>query len=156
MKDGLTLQSVLSRAIQKEIESQGLYRDLAITAHDDAAREILFQLVEAERKHEALLRRYQRGELGNGALKPEYVVDYKIVEHLEQSPVTPGMRPEEVLLFAANREKVTRDFYLALAAVHPPGEVKTLLEELAAQELDHKQRAEYLYTEIAFPQTDGG
>jgi rubrerythrin len=31
-----------------------------------------------------------------------------------------------------------------------------LLEKLAAQELEHKQRIESLYTEVAFPQTDGG
>ena len=30
------------------------------------------------------------------------------------------------------------------------------LEELAAQELEHKNRVETLYTEVAFPQTDGG
>ncbi|GAG30212.1 unnamed protein product [marine sediment metagenome] len=29
-------------------------------------------------------------------------------------------------------------------------------QELASQELEHKQKAEFLYTEVAFPQTDGG
>ena len=28
--------------------------------------------------------------------------------------------------------------------------------ELATQELEHKQKAGFLYTEVAFPQTDGG
>jgi rubrerythrin len=31
-----------------------------------------------------------------------------------------------------------------------------LLEDLAAQELEHKQKVEFLFTEVAFPQTDGG
>ncbi len=34
--------------------------------------------------------------------------------------------------------------------------VKSLLERLASQELEHKQRVEFLYTEVAFPQTNGG
>ncbi len=35
-------------------------------------------------------------------------------------------------------------------------EVKRLLERLASQELEHKQRVEFLYAEVAFPQTNGG
>ncbi len=35
-------------------------------------------------------------------------------------------------------------------------EVKRLLERLASQELEHKQRVEFLYAEVAFPQADGG
>jgi len=46
--------------------------------------------------------------------------------------------------------------YLGLAQIHPAGEVKKLLEELAVQELEHKQKMEFLYSEVAFPQTDGG
>jgi rubrerythrin len=40
--------------------------------------------------------------------------------------------------------------------VHPSGRVRSLLEQLASQELDHKRRVEFIYTEVAFPQTDGG
>ncbi|GAI40314.1 unnamed protein product, partial [marine sediment metagenome] len=46
--------------------------------------------------------------------------------------------------------------YLSLAQIHPTGKVKRLIEGLAAQELEHKQRVEFLYTEVAFPQTNGG
>ena len=66
------------------------------------------------------------------------------------------MKLQEVFLLAANREMASHDFYQSLAQIHPPGEVQRLLEELAAQELEHKQRVEFLYTEVAFPQTDGG
>jgi rubrerythrin len=31
-----------------------------------------------------------------------------------------------------------------------------MLEQLASQELEHKRRVEFIYTEVAFPQTDGG
>ena len=33
---------------------------------------------------------------------------------------------------------------------------KVKLEGLSRQELEHKQKVEFLYTEVAFPQTDGG
>jgi rubrerythrin len=66
------------------------------------------------------------------------------------------MALKDVFLLAANREKASHDFYSKLAAVHPMGGVRRLLEQLADQELEHKRRVEFLYTEVAFPQTDGG
>jgi rubrerythrin len=66
------------------------------------------------------------------------------------------MKLKDVFLLAANREKASHEFYLGLAQIHPDGGVKQLIEKLAAQELEHKQRVEFLYTEVAFPQTDGG
>ena len=35
-------------------------------------------------------------------------------------------------------------------------ELESEATELASQELEHNQKAEFLYTEVAFPQTDGG
>lgn len=66
------------------------------------------------------------------------------------------MQLKDVFLLAANREMHSHRLYLALASLHPPGEVKRLLEELASQELQHKQKVEFLHSEVAFPQTDGG
>jgi len=66
------------------------------------------------------------------------------------------MKLKDVFLLAANHEKASHEFYLSLARIHSTGEVKRLIERLAAQELEHKQRVEFLYTEVAFPQTNGG
>jgi rubrerythrin len=152
----LTVQSILEKAIQKEIESQHLYRDLSQKMTDAMANDAFRQLSREERGHENLLRKYLRGELGEGVLKREQVLDYKIAEHLEQPEISLGMELKDVFLLAANREKASYEFYLSLAGVHPSGQVKRLLEQLASQELEHKQRVEFLYAETAFPQTDGG
>jgi rubrerythrin len=156
MTTQLTVESVLKKAIEKEIESQHLYRDLSQKMKDKAAKDAFKQLSQEELGHEKLLRKYLRGELKQGALKREHVLDYKIAEYLEQPELSPGMKLKDVFLLAARREKASHEFYLSLARVHPSGEVKRLLEQLASQELKHKQRVEFLYTETAFPQTDGG
>jgi rubrerythrin len=156
MATQLTLENVLTKAIQREIESQHLYRDLSRKMTDEAAKDAFRQLSQEEEEHENLLRKYLRGELKGGALKREHVLDYKIAEHLEQPEISPGMKLKDTFLLAANREKASHEFYLSLAGVHPAGEVKVLLERLAREELKHKQRVEFLYTETAFPQTDGG
>ncbi len=85
-----------------------------------------------------------------------HVVDYKIAERLDQPEISPNMTLREIFLLAANRERMSHEFYVSLAEVHPAGEVKKLLKRLATQELQHKQRVELLYTQVAFPQTDGG
>jgi len=156
MANQLTVQSILERAIEKEIESQQLYRDLGQKMTNAAARDAFVQLSREEQGHEDLLRKYLRGELGEGGLKKEQVLDYKIAEHLEQPEITPGMGLKDVFLVAANREKAAHKFYFSLAGVHLSGRVRSLLEQLASQELEHKRRVEFIYTEVAFPQTDGG
>ncbi len=156
MKDPLTIYFVMQRAIEKEIEAQEMYRDLSGMVTEKAAKDMFVTLRGVEKKHEDLLRQYQAGQLGEGSLKPDHVVDYHIAEHLETPEVTPDMALDEVLLLAANREKASYDLYMALAAEHEPGEVKTLFEDLAEQEIGHKQRVEEIYTEVAFPQTSGG
>jgi rubrerythrin len=151
-----TLEEILERAIQKEIESQHLYSDLSQKMTNDAAKDALQQLSGQEQGHQSILEQYQRGELKGGTLSRRQVIDYKIAEHLDQSEISPDMQLKDVFLLVANREMHSHELYLALAGIHPPGEAKRLLEELASQELDHKQRVEFLYTEVAFPQTYGG
>ncbi len=156
MATQFTLKEILERAIQKEIESQRLYSDLSQKMTNDAAKDALRQLSQQEQGHRTLLEKYQRGELKAGTLSREQVIDYKIAEHLDQPEISPDMQLKDVFLLAANRELHSHELYSALAGLHPPGETKRLLEELASQELEHKQKVEFLYTEVAFPQTDGG
>ena len=156
MPTQLTLREVLEKGIRKEIESQLLYSELSQKAKDKATKEAFQNLVRQEQGHQKLLERYLRGELKKGALSRQQAVNYKIAEQLDQPEISPDMELKNVFLLAAKREKAAHEFYLGLAQIHPAGEIKRLIEELAAQELEHKQRLELLYTEVAFPQTDGG
>ena len=156
MATHLTLEKVLEKAIQKEIDSQRLYGNLSQQITDEAAKDAFQELARQEQGHQQLLEQYLRGELKEGTLSRGQVVDYKIAELLDQPEISPDMKLKEVFLLAANREKTSHEFYLGLAQIHPDGKVKRLIEGLAAQELEHKQRVEFLYTEVAFPQTNGG
>lgn len=156
MATQLTLKEVLKKAIQKEIESQHLYSDLSQQVTDETDKDAFQELVRQEQGHQQLLEQYLRGELKGGTLSRGQVIDYKIAERLDQPEISLDMKLKDVFLLAANREKASHEFYLSLAQIHPAGEVKRLIEELASQELKHKQRVEFLYTEVAFPQTNGG
>ena len=156
MATNLTLEEVLEKAVQKEIESQRIYSDLSQKMTDKAARDAFSELAQQEEGHQQLLEKYIKGELKEGTLNKGEAVDYRIAEHFDQPEISPDMKLKDVFLLAANREKASHELYLSLAHIHPDGEVKTLFEDLAAQELGHKQRVEFLYNEVAFPQTDGG
>jgi len=156
MASEFTLEKILERAIQKEIDSQTIYNTLSRGVKDKYAKGALQDLVKYEKEHQLMLERYRRGELKGGALSRDHIIDYRIAEHLEQSEISSKMTLKEVFLLAANREKASHELYLDLADIHPQGEVRRMFETLAAQELEHKQKVEYLYTEVAFPQTDGG
>ena len=156
MATQFTLNEILEKAIQKEIGSRLLYIDLSQKMKEQFAKNAFQELARQEQGHQNLLEQYQQGELKAGTLSRGQAVDYKIAEHLYQPEISTDMQLKDVFLLAANREMHSHELYLALAGIHPPGEAKRLLEELASQELEHKQRVESLYTDIAFPQIDGG
>jgi rubrerythrin len=156
MENQLTLREVLEGAIQKEIMSRFLYIGLRQRVKNQASRDAFQSLAEQEVVHQCILEDYLHGQFKEGVLSSDLVLDYKIAEYLDQPEISPTMEIKDVFLLAANKEKIAHDLYARLSEIHPNGHVKHLLENLAAQELEHKHRLESLYTEVAFPQTDGG
>lgn len=152
----LTLREVLEEAIRKEIMSRFLYIGLRQRMKNRASKDAFQLLAEQEESHQRILEDYLRGKYKEGSLSPGLVVDYKVAECLDQPEISPTMEIKEVFLMAAHREKAAHELYKSLSAIHPNGQVKHLLETLSAQELEHKSRLETIYTEVAFPQTDGG
>jgi rubrerythrin len=156
MESNLTLREVLEASIQKEIMSRFLYIGLRQRMKNQAAKEAFSLLADQEETHQKILEDYLHGKMKEGALSSNLVVDYKIADCLDQPEITPSMELKEVFLVAAQKEKAAHDLYFNLAAIHPNGQVKHLLVDLAGQEMEHKNRVESLYSEVAFPQTDGG
>jgi rubrerythrin len=79
-----------------------------------------------------------------------------VVEHTERPEIRKGMTTRDVYLVAAAKELAAHNLYQELAAIHPGGAVKDMLLRMAREELKHKEKVEYLYTNTAFPQTAGG
>ena len=83
-------------------------------------------------------------------------VDYKIAEYLEEPDIDGDLRSQEVYLIAAHRENRSHQFYTELANLHAEGELQSMLLKMANEELKHKEKMEYLYSNTAFTQTSGG
>jgi len=151
-----TMEDILKLAIQREIASQELYTKLASRVTHTGTQYVFSLLVQQEKEHQFILEKYLHGGFSSGSLDLKHTVDYHIAEHLNQPEITINMDLPAVFLMAANREKEAQEFYQELADLHLPGEPRSLLEKLANEELGHKRNVEQMYTEVAFPQTDGG
>jgi len=152
----LNLKDILDVAVLKEIEAQELYAELCRGSESPTVREAFQALIRQEKQHQSILEKYRAGELRQGALRMEHPCDYHIAEHFAEPKPSAGMGLKDAFLLAADREKASHEFYLKLAHLHLEGAVKVLLYKLASEELEHKTVVEALFTEVAFPQTDGG
>ena len=151
-----TLSSVINMAIDKEQEAYDFYMDLYNLVEDKEAKSTLKYIAQEEAKHKEFLITCQEGRFCSEVLKLETPVDYKIIEHMKKHDIKKDIKSAEVYLIAANRESNAYNFYDSLAKSYPAGDVKELLTKMASEELKHKEKMEYLYSNTAFPQTAGG
>jgi rubrerythrin len=157
MEKDRQLGKIIEFAVEKEQAARTFYLDLMGRVAEASTRDSLEFLANEEAKHKEFLEKYLRGEIPEGTLRLTEVMDYRILEHLEEEPVvSESLSSEEAFLLAAKREQASHLFYGDLSRVHPEGPVKDLLAKMANEELRHKEKVEYLYANTAFPQTSGG
>lgn len=80
------------------------------------------------------------------------VHDLHLAEHLKVPEVTEDLAPKDALALAIKRSDALSRFYQAMAELQAPGEIRSRLEYLAKSELSHKDKLEYLYDNVAFPE----
>ena len=151
-----TVAEILEIAIGREEAAYDFYMDIYDKVADPSVKDTVEFIAGEEKKHKAFLVSYRDGKYGAEALRMADVVDYKIAEYLEEPEVADDSSSEEIYLIAAHREARSHQFYLELANMHADGELKVMLTKMANEELKHKEKMEYLYSNTAFPQTSGG
>ncbi len=150
------LGNYIDIAIQREEEAYAFYTDLISRVLDSSAKDALTLLAGEEKKHKAFLVNYRDGGYGADALRLSHPIDYKIAEHMDNPDIKKDMASKDVFLVAAHRELNSYNFYKGLAELHPDGEIKQIFLKMASEELNHKEKVEYLYSNAAFAQTAGG
>lgn len=143
-------------AIGREEDAYAFYMDLYEKVEEEAARETLKWIANEEMKHRQFLVDYRDGNLQAKAMRMSDVTYYKIAEYQEEPEANKDMDSSGIFLLAAHRELNSYKFYSELAELHPEGETRTVLLKMANEELKHKEKMEYLYTNTTFRQTSGG
>jgi rubrerythrin len=80
------------------------------------------------------------------------VHDAHLAEHLQVPKITEDLSPKDALALAIKRSEGLVRFYQSLLELQPEGEIRRRLEYLARAELNHKDKLEYLYDNVAFPE----
>jgi rubrerythrin len=151
-----TIADIIDRAIHREDEAYDFYMDIYHKVQDPSVKDTVEFIAKEEIKHKEFLVGYRAGDYGSNSLRMADVVDYKIAEYLEEPEVDSDSSREDVYLIASHREARSHLFYTELAGMHADSELKTMLLKMANEELKHKEKMEYLYSNAAFPQTSGG
>jgi rubrerythrin len=154
--EDIKVSEIIEKAIQREEEAFLFYMDIKEKVTDPQAKDTIKFIAGEEKKHKEFLIKYRDGGYGASALRMADVVSYRIAEHQDEPEVAKDMKPEDVFLVASHRELSSFHFYTELAELHADGELKEILIKIANEELKHKEKMEYLYTNTAFPQTSGG
>ena len=150
------LESLIEMAVKNEEEAYASYMELSGLVADKTAKDTLIFLAEEEKQHKAYLLKYRDGSFRENDMPLNTPVDYHVAETMNKPAPRKETTASEVFLIAANKELDACNFYKSLAEIHPEGNVREMLFRMAAQELKHKEKVEYLYANTVFTQTAGG
>jgi rubrerythrin len=142
MKFG-NLNDVMKFAIQREEEAARTYGKLLGIAKEEAAKRLLADLKKEEEHHKKILQGLTRAKVDAAASKS--VKDLMISDYLVEEPLTPEMNFQDLLIFAAKKERKAAQLYSDLARRSSAKDQKSLFEFLAKQEKAHKLRLELEY-----------
>jgi len=141
--DFSTFNDVIVFAIRREEEAAKSYGDLFKMAKEESARKLLIDLQEEEKNHKKILQGLT--EVRAEAAAGKDVRDLKISDYLVAEPLDPEMNFQDLLIFAAKKEKKAVELYRDLAKEAKTKELKRLFEYLEKQEKAHKLRLELEY-----------
>ncbi|MGQ9688494.1 MAG: ferritin family protein [Desulfobaccales bacterium] len=145
----IELRPLIEQAIRQEELAHEFYTRLAkLVTHEDT-RETLEWLAKDELEHKAFL---ESCLTPSGCTLVGEAHDTHLAEVMKAPAITAEMTPKEALMVAMKREEGSYHFYQRLASLQPPGEAREFLEKMAKIELAHKEKVEYLFANVAFPE----
>jgi rubrerythrin len=133
-----TVEEVLRKAIQSEVETRVYYQKLAERAGSPEVRKRMLELADTELVHRAKMERKYREEVGKAPPDPEPV-------KFELPPDLVKLDMPRALKHALERERESESYFRFMAERVPETELGHLFMELADIEWKHKTdlQAEY-------------
>lgn len=146
------LQSIIRTAIQREIDANTFYSNVAKLAITPHGRDLLLDMAAQELGHRNRLEAMLKGDVFKvlSRKQQKQVVDLKITDYLVEEPLSADSDLQTILIVAGKREKASSELYSALARVAGDPEVVKLFEFLANEEMTHKRRVETMYDELVY------
>lgn len=137
--------AVLDYAIDKEIEANQFYVDMAKQMKNQAMREVFEAFAKEELGHKAKLEAIKQGK----EVQPvKNITDLRIADYTVDVEPAPDMSYQDALILAMKKEKVAFRLYLDLADQVENEDQKALFLSLAQEEAKHKLRFEIEYDDV--------
>jgi rubrerythrin len=144
-----TIEKALEIGSEMELESYTLYIETAKKAKYPGAKKLLEEIADEEKRHrEYFLRGLEDPSNIMMRTLDEDIPDLKITDKLVKVPLDPQADYPQVLIFAAQREKTTHDFYVQIARKFKDTEIGKMFNNFAKEELRHKYLLEKEYDDV--------
>jgi len=141
--------AVLEYAIEKEIEANQFYTDLAKQMKNPAMRKVFEAFAKEELGHKTKLEGIKQGKKIQPAKK---VTDLRIADYTVDVEPAPDMSYQDALILAMKKEKAAFRLYLDLADQVENEDQKALFLSLVQEEAKHKLRFEIEYDDVMLNQ----
>jgi len=144
-----TIEKALKTGAEMELESYTLYTKTAEEAEYPGAKVLLTELAEDEKKHrDYFLKALEDPQSVEIKAVEEDIPDLKITDQLVKVPLDPQANYPQILVFSAQREKATHDFYVQIAQQLKDTELGKMFHVFAKEELRHKYLIEKEYDDV--------
>ena len=149
--DTATYKGVIEKAIAGESEAKEFYLQVSKRIKDTYLQELFLDFSKEEEKHEKILSEL----LQAGKIEPSFfgeAPEYKVAETIQLPTVTDDMDLKDAIGLAMKTEEMAMLKYQKLAQECNDAELKTVFNNLAAMEKDHKFKMENAFVEVAYPE----
>jgi len=141
-----SVSDIITFAIEREKEAADGYGHMAGIASTPGLREFLLFLRQEEESHRRLLEGLTEEVLDG--LVPAFVPDLRLIDYLAEEKPADVISLQELLIFAAQKEKKSAELYDTLARMAEASGHHRVFEFLAGQEWAHKLKIETEYEKI--------
>lgn len=138
-------REVIEFAIEKEKDAVSFYEDASSQQKFSDAREMFKDFANEERKHQALLEGFLKGEKTIADYDLKWIPDMKRSDYLVDIPYEKGMSYADILRLAMKREEKALALYNKLAREIDNKELEQTFKMLSQEEAKHKLALETLY-----------
>jgi rubrerythrin len=140
-----SFEEILDFAIESEKRAVSFYQKLVDKETFPASKKTLGEFVEEEKKHQALLEEFKKGNRTVVEYKYVWIPDIKRSDYIVDMQYEPGMDFAEILRLAMKREEKALRLYNTLATKTDDADCIKLFKMLAQEEAKHKRTFETLY-----------
>ena len=149
--DSELYKKVIEDAIKSEIEAKEFYLKISERIKDSYLKELFEGFSREEGKHETILSALlNQGKIGTSTFGK--TKDYKVSETIELPEVSETMDLKDAIGLAMKNEEIAMKKYQMLADDCDDPELKSVFNNLAAMEQNHKGKMEDAFVDVAYPE----